>query len=1416
MKIVLDLQGVQGESRNRGIGRYSLSLAKAFVKNRGHHDVIIALNGMIPETIEPIRTAFDGLLPQENIKVWNAVGPTTPLLPGTEWRSEVAELTREAFLASLEPDFVHLSSLFEGFGDDIVTSIGRLSGHIATAVTFYDLIPLAQREIYLTPNPTYERFYNRKVEYLKRADLFLAISESAGQELVDYLSIPPERIANIMAAVDDEFVPLQLAWKAKSALRRKFGIKKSFVMYSGATDERKNHLRLIRAFGLLPRSTRKDYQLVFVGGLPPEHDLRFRQEAKECGLDDGELIITGRVTDRELVELYSSTDLFVFPSWHEGFGLPALEALACGAPVIGSNNTSIPEVIGLDSALFDPFDEQSIADKMSQVLTDKAFRKQLRARSQGQAAKFSWDISARTALAAMEKSVEKAGAIRLSHRPDYVDDLMPEMARQVAPLISALQPPSDIVREQSRRIASNYQAGVRQLLIDVSELARHDSRSGVQRVTRSLLNELLRNPPVGYDVQPVYGAHDGPGYRYARKYRSQFLGLAPCEEDDDAIRFSAGDVFLGLDLQHDVTLMNRSTFAEMRRRGGYVYFMLYDLLPVLMPGKFQSNMGDLHASWLKVLARASGVVSISETVAREFLTWLDRHGPRRLRPLKIGWSHIAADINGSRPDAGIPADAEDVLAKLAERPTFLVVGTIEPRKGQQQILEAFEYLWGDGIEVNLVLVGREGWNIRALASTLRTHKELNRRLFWLEGISDEYLNHVYSASVCLIAASEGEGFGLPVVEAAAYGLPLIARDIPVFREIAGENAHYFSGLEAEDLYREILNWLDLHRQGRVPTTSGLQWLTWEQSAQNLKNIILEDGWQETWSRDVAQDVTDTDLINLAVKAAPMLGRRVSQRSESTLFVDVSELVRKDARSGIQRVTRGILREFLKAPPPGYRVMPVYATEREEGYRSAVEFLFNFSGLPDLDLAEERIEPGPDDIFLGLDLQLTIVPRQEAFLTEMRNAGAKVYFVVYDLLPLLLPKHFPEGTEPGYRYWLESVTKYDGIVCISRTVADELDTWLNANDANGNALNIGYFYLGADIVDNKAAKRPTTEELRLISNIKRNRVSLNIKRNRVSLNIKRNRVFLTVSTVEPRKGHLQTLEAMEQLWAAGQDVCWVFVGAKGWNVDSLADRILKHAEFGKRLFWLTNVSDDFLEELYGSADCLIFASEGEGYGLPLVEALQHNLPVVARDLPVFREVAQDYPTYFKGTEPDGLAAVLAGWLERSAEDKPETQMGLSKLSWAESAAQLKDVLFGGNWYKVRKSKGVKVYKAHDRRFGSINGKRTAEGVKSSGDPGHLLFGPYVALEAGSYIVEVKGHFEKRGDGSSYVDIACNRGGQILAATPVRSQNDGVLAELAVTPSLLIRDLEVRVWTGAGDVIEVTQVNVSNRTELADAD
>jgi len=173
-----------------------------------------------------------------------------------------------------------------------------------------------------------------------------------------------------------------------------------------------------------------------------------------------------------------------------------------------------------------------------------------------------------------------------------------------------------------------------------------------------------------------------------------------------------------------------------------------------------------------------------------------------------------------------------------------MVGTLEPRKGHVQVLEAFEQLWQAGHGVNLVIVGKQGWGVESFVERLCAHPELNKRLFWLEGISDEYLEKVYAASTCLIAASYGEGFGLPLIEAAQHKLPTIARDIPVFREVAGEHAYYFDGKSPDALAQSIKAWLTLHGADLHPKSNDMPWLTWKQSARQLfENIVQQHSWE---------------------------------------------------------------------------------------------------------------------------------------------------------------------------------------------------------------------------------------------------------------------------------------------------------------------------------------------------------------------------------------------------------------------------------------------------------------------------------------------------------------------------------------------------------------------------------------------
>jgi len=834
MRIVLDLQGAQSDSRVRGIGRYSLSLARAIARDARGHEIVVALNGRLLETIEPIRAAFDGLLPQSQIRVWQAPGPVAEVISGTTPTREAAEQIREAFLASLRPDVVHVSSLFEGFGDDAVTSIGALTD-LPTAVTLYDLIPLSVPH----PNPAYRAHYERKLQALHRADRLFGISQYSADEAVRVLAIPAERVVTISCAADAQFRRRDVAPVVRTAILTGYGITKPFVCSIGAPEARKNVDALFRAFAELPGTLRATHQIVLVGDVSENNREELVARAKACGLHPAEIVITGHVSDDDLVLFYNTCRVFAFPSLHEGFGLPALEAMQSGAAVIASNATSLPEVVGLDEALFDPRSTPEFARLLSRVLSDEDFHERLVTHGLAQARRFSWAATAARALDALE-AFHRSSARR--------SDPVPRRTLMDAVAGSLLQTPSGraTAAAAAAAIACNDPSPrAASLFVDVSELIQRDVATGVQRVTRSILAGLLKTPPSGFVVHPVFSSPRRHGYVHARRFAFEKFGVETGGEIDRPIDFQPGDIFFGLDLQHQVVIAQERYFRELRACNVAVYFLIYDLLPVLLPHYFDAGTSERHEQWLSAVSTADGAICISRDVADRYVAWLDTSLVERHRPLRIAWCHLGSDIENSIPTRGLPGDSMTVLNRIAARPGFLIVGTIEPRKGYLQTLLAFEQLWSRGVDVNLVIVGRRGWMVDAIVERLAAHPRNGTHLFWLQDVSDEYLERLYAACSCLLAPSEGEGYGLPLVEAARHGKPVLARDLPVFREVAGGQARYFSGLGPEDIADAVTGWLESPRHDRPGITPAFP--TWNECLARLKVILTGGETYATWS-----------------------------------------------------------------------------------------------------------------------------------------------------------------------------------------------------------------------------------------------------------------------------------------------------------------------------------------------------------------------------------------------------------------------------------------------------------------------------------------------------------------------------------------------------------------------------------------
>lgn len=747
MRIVIDMQGAQTESRFRGIGRYSLSFARAIVRNRGEHEVILALSGLFPDTIEPIRAAFDGLLSQQNIRVWHAPGPVRELEPSNDWRRETAELIREAFLASLQPDVIHVSSLFEGFVDDAVTSIRRFDQSTPVSVTLHDLIPLLNPDHYLKPNPTHEKYYLCKIEFLKRAAIYLAVSESARGEGILRLGRAQEFFVNTLEAVEPYFQPQTIDEATVISFRQKFGITRPFVLYTGGSDDRKNLPRLIEAYAALPRDLRDTHQLVFAGKMPKGDIERFVHIASAARMKSDELIFTGYITDEELVQFYNLCQLYVFPSWHEGFGLPALEAMACGAPVIGANTSSLPEVIGLDEALFDPFDVSAISQKMTWVLENESFRNGLRCHGLEQSQKFSWDETAKRAFSAWEKLPQ----IQLGEQNQW-RKIRERLASMYSRLVRDLAPVS-----ASQRVLADKE--LRWLAICIEKNERQLEGYLRPRILPSQITWRIEGPfDSSYSLallnRETANAMDALGHRVV---------LHSTEGPGD---FPANPEFLHAHL--DIARLYARSFEIPTVEADVTSRNLYP--PRVADMDCRMNLLH-HYAWEESGFPSEWVENFNEYL--QGVTCLSQHVEKILVDHGVT---LPMSVSGCGVDHWLRVHASKDYRIEGKSFRFLHVSSCFPRKGADVLLKAYGQAFTSHDDVALVIKtfpNPHNEIHRWLAEARAENNNFPDVLIIEDDLADGQLKSLYEQCQVLVAPSRAEGFGLPMAEAMLSSLAVI-------------------------------------------------------------------------------------------------------------------------------------------------------------------------------------------------------------------------------------------------------------------------------------------------------------------------------------------------------------------------------------------------------------------------------------------------------------------------------------------------------------------------------------------------------------------------------------------------------------------------------------------------------------------
>ncbi len=1230
MRIVVDLQGAQSASRFRGIGRYTLSLARAIASEAqsrdGRHEVVFALNGNLPAT-RAIRSAFADLVPASQFAVFEIPSPVAEHDGGNSWRARSAELLREQFLADLRPDIVHVSSLFEGFVDDAVVSIGMSGSSLPNTATLYDLVPLLRPETYLN-HPSLRAYYMRKLQSLKRAETLLAISASSGQEAITALHVPPERIVTISAGIDPSFRRLTFTHDEATRLRRQYGLERPFVLYAGAADPRKNVGALLDAFRRLPPALQDTHCLAVAGELDEREQQMLASSASS--LPPGALVMTGYVPDADLVALYNLCAVLAYPSLHEGFGFPVAEAMACGAAVIASDRTSLPEIVGRQDALFDPEKPETIAALMARVLSDDGFRKDLRSTGPERVRHFTWEESGRRAVDAFEHAHER----RLS-RGVTVPGYRPRLA-VVAPLPPELSGVAHYTADYLPELAKYYEVVciVTQAIVDddwvLANFAVHDlawfeaNADSFDRVLYQFGNspvhahmfDLLARVPGVVMLHDFYlssvlrwmGTHGADGHVFDRAvYRSHGLtGLLA-----ERARQGRGDVE-PLPCSGDVIAMADGVLVHSR------------------------HAIDLARSWYgEAAARRLWHVPFFRTpksrTGREAARARLHIGEDEFVVCSFGWVSVTK-LNHRLLDAW-------VASGLHREPSCRLIFIGENDGGA----------YGGKLQQDIDRIGEGRARITG---------------FVRGPVYDDHLAAA-DAAVQLRSRSRGET-SAAIFDCLQQGIPLIVNAHGSAAELPADMLLRLSDEFTDDELRDAL--LQLYRdrpRAHALATRSLDHarkvfapaIVARRCRDAIEAIALGAGPAERRMRQrlealvAERRIGDADAAR--IKDCMELNR--TRAMAGRLLYDVTALSSNDLRSGIERVTRSLLAALVEAPPPGMHVEPVRATA--QGYVHAHAYARASFDLP-WSAPDTPVYPRANDVLLNTEWTPSILDDQRAWITHAQARGLTYIQMVHDLLPVQHPGLFPEGIGALFSDWLVTVSDIaDRIVCVSRTTEAVLRGWLGRQATGQAAQKIMVCTHGADLGGSPAT------------------VGLPADADRIIGVMNKRPAFLMVGTIEPRKGHRQALEAFEHLWAQGVDVSLIVVGRAGWNVEDVSRRLSEKPEAGRRLLWLRDVSDEMLQHVYRNATALLAASLDEGYGLPIIEAALHDVPVLARDIPVFREVAGEHATYFQGEDRLALADAIRDWLDKERRGALRTSFSTQIRTWKQCATELGCMITG---------------------------------------------------------------------------------------------------------------------------------------------
>lgn len=357
---------------------------------------------------------------------------------------------------------------------------------------------------------------------------------------------------------------------------------------------------------------------------------------------------------------------------------------------------------------------------------------------------------------------------------------------------------------------------------DISQLP------GINRVVMQVFKHLAQN---NSDVLPVQYWRDTliTNHNYAALVQGN-----PVPDHEEYIDFLAGDkIFLLHSGWGRYESLNKF-LPLMHRKEVKVCALVHDLLPIQHPELSTTSFRALYENWIRVIIQGcDSIICVSRTTADVVARYYEEQKIQRQRPLEISYFHLGANFIVQAEESKVREEIKQFVQKPDQK-TILMVGKLTLRKGHGVALKAFAQLLQEEYPVQLLIFGRPGEHNIDMAKNLQENEIFTGKVLWFPDATDIEVAWAYQHTSALLEASFDEGFGLPLVEAAHYGLPIICSDIPIFHEVAGASATYFKAWDATALRQVVIAWL---QQDQHPDTTKVRIYSWDESAGEINDIL---------------------------------------------------------------------------------------------------------------------------------------------------------------------------------------------------------------------------------------------------------------------------------------------------------------------------------------------------------------------------------------------------------------------------------------------------------------------------------------------------------------------------------------------------------------------------------------------------